>query len=109
MKKFSQLLVIVSFVFSGFIMAASLSPAKSAGLIGEQSNGYLGLVKSASSEIKMLVKEVNNKRKARYKKIAVSKKISLGDVEKIAGRKAIEKTKSGNYIKRAGQGWSKKK
>ncbi len=55
-----------------------------------------------------MVNNVNEKRKSRYKAIARSKQISLSDVEKIAGTKAIDKTKSGNYIKPEGGLWVKK-
>jgi uncharacterized protein len=109
MKTFSKIFLIASFIFSGHLMAADLTSAKAAGIIGEQANGYIGFVKSASDDVKTLVSEVNSKRKARYKKIAKAQKISLNEVEKIGGKKVIEKTKSGNYIKRAGKGWTKKK
>ena len=108
MKQMTTLLIIMNLLFSGQLFAADLTSAKKEGVIGEQASGYIGIVKSASSEIKSLVETVNEKRKARYKKIAISKKLSLKDIEKIGGSKAIEKTKSGNYIKPEGQGWKKK-
>jgi len=109
MKNLTKYFLVVSVLLASSVFAASaLSPAKNAGIIGEQANGYIGFVKTASADVKALVKSVNNKRKARYKKIAISKKISINDVAKIGGKKAIEKTATGNYIKRAGEGWSKK-
>ncbi len=108
MKTLIKTLLVAMVVFSGQIFAADLASAKATGLIGEQANGYIGLVKSAPQDVKALVKSVNSKRKSRYKEIAISKKISLNDVVKIGGQKAIERTKSGNYIKRAGEGWTKK-
>lgn len=109
MKNLSKYLVVVLFLISGQVMASSLSSAKSAGIIGEQANGYIGFVKKAPKEVRELVKSVNGKRKARYKKIAIKQKISLNDVAKIGGAKTIEKTKIGNFIKPVGQGWIKKK
>jgi len=108
MKTLTQLIFTLVILFSGQLMAADLSSAKDAGLIGEQANGYIGLVTSVPADVKALVKEVNAKRKARYMKIAQSKKIALSEVTKIGGLKAIEKTKSGNYIMRVGEGWTKK-
>lgn len=108
MKTISKIFLVFTLIFSGHLMAASLSSAKAAGQIGEQSNGYIGFVKTAPDDVKELVRDVNSKRKARYKKIAISKKLSLSEVEKVGGRKAIEKTVSGNYVKRAGEGWTKK-
>ena len=98
----------ISILFSSQLLAADLTSAKTAGLIGEQANGYLGIVKDVPADVRALVKDINGKRKARYKKIAMSQKISLSDVSKIGGQKAIAKTKSGNYIKREGQGWTRK-
>lgn len=109
MNTVTKLFLLLTIIFTGQLMASQLSEAKDAGLIGEQANGYIGIVTAAPDDIKALVKEVNAKRKARYKKIAKSKKISLSDVTAIGGRKAIEKTKSGNYIMRAGEGWIRKK
>ncbi len=108
MKNISKLFLVFSLIFSGYLMAADLSSAKSAGIIGEQANGYIGIVKAAPADVKQLVKSVNAKRKAKYKQIAKKQKISLGDVEKIGGKKAIAKTKSGNYVKKPGKGWTKK-
>ncbi len=108
MRNITKFFLIVSIIFSSSLFAADLTSAKSAGIIGEQANGYIGFVKSAPKDLKTLVKSINEKRKIRYKKIAVSKKISLNDVAKIGGKKAIEKTLSGNYVKRVGEGWSKK-
>jgi len=103
-KFFSVALLLIS--TSAF--ASSLTEIKAAGIIGEQVNGYIGFVKSASGEVKDLVANVNARRKAHYQKIAKSRGISIHEVELIAGSKAIEKTLSGNYIKPANSGWIKK-
>jgi len=108
MKILTKLFLVVTIFLSGQLMAADLSSAKDAGLIGEQANGYIGFVKAVPADVKKLVNEVNDKRKARYKQIAQSKKIALSDVAKIGGKRAIEKTKSGNYIMLAGGSWTKK-
>ena len=95
-------------LLSSQLFASELSDAKQAGLIGEQANGYIGFVTAVSNDIKSLVKSVNSKRKARYMKIAKDKKLPLSEVTKIGGAQAIAKTKRGNYIMRAGSGWTKK-
>ena len=108
MKILTKLFFAVAILFSGQLMAADLSSAKDAGLIGELANGYIGFVKEVPADVKSLVNDINAKRKARYKKIAQSKKIALSDVAKIGGQKAIAKTKSGNFVMRAGEGWTRK-
>ena len=88
------------------VFAGDLQQAKSAGLVGEQLNGYLGAV-SSDAEAKALVADINAKRKAKYESIASQNSTSLETVELLAGKKAIEKTQAGNYIQTA-TGWKKK-
>jgi len=88
------------------VFAMDLGEAKSKGLVGETSAGYLGVVKT-SPDINALVKDINNRRKAQYKKIAEKNSISLEAVEVRAGQKAIGKTPAGQYID-TGAGWQKK-
>ena len=86
-----------------------LTQPKADGLIGEQANGYLGLVtQNAPANIKKLVSETNAKRKAGYQKIAAKQGTSLTEVEKVGGNTAIEKTLKGNYIQDASGTWYKK-
>ncbi len=90
-------------------VAGALSQPKADGLIGEQANGYLGLVdQNAPASVKSLIANINAKRKAGYEKIAQQQGTSLSDVEKVGGNKAIARTVSGNYIREAGGGWRKK-
>lgn len=53
-----HLLFAVTLVFAGAAFALDLNSAKSQGLVGEQPNGYLGVVK-ATSEAVELVSDVN--------------------------------------------------
>ena len=89
--------------------AASLDSAKADGWIGEQPNGYLGLVRDdAPGDVKALVTDVNAKRKTRYQQIAKSQGVPLAEVEKVGGQTAIDKTRSGHYVKDASGRWRKK-
>ena len=87
--------------------AIDLQSAKAQGLIGETPSGYLEAVTSASSETKALIESVNEKREQKYKEIASSNNTTLQAVEALAGKKAIEKSKPGSYIKPGGS-WQKK-
>ena len=105
---FRLLFTILLLASAGLAIAADLQSAKSDGLVGEQLNGYLGIVDaSAGSDVRALVKEVNAKRKAKYESIASQNSTSLETVELLAGKKAVEKTQAGNYIQTA-TGWKKK-
>ena len=85
---------------------SDLPAAKEAGLLGEQSNGYLGVVR-ASGNAAEVAQQINAARKAEYQKVARDNGISLNDVELIAGQKAIDRTPRGQYIKLNGQ-WRQK-
>ena len=87
-------------------LALDLGEAKSKGLVGETSSGYLAAVK-ASGDVNALVNDINTKRKAHYQKIAKKNNISLEAVEVRAGQKAIGKTPAGQYVD-SGGGWQKK-
>ena len=73
--------------------------------MGETASGYIAAVKS-SSEVDALVKDINQRRKAQYRKIAADNGISLEAVEVRAGQKALEKTPAGEFVNRGG-GWEK--
>lgn len=94
-------------LFSTSVLAASIGDLKTQGAVGELPNGYLGVVDSSNSSASALVKDINAKRKAIYQKQASKNNISLGEVQKIAGKRNFQKTKTGNYIKVSGK-WVKK-
>ncbi|MDQ6974959.1 MAG: YdbL family protein [Mariprofundaceae bacterium] len=97
------------FMLTQLVWAANITTAKQAGLIGEQPNGYLALVvASAPSDVRLLIVDINNKRKSHYQKIAQRNGLPLASVEKIAGKKAIKKTKSGQFIRLASGQWRRK-
>jgi uncharacterized protein YdbL (DUF1318 family) len=76
---------------------SSLGNAKAQGLVGEQPDGYLGVV-VPSADTKEVVNLINNARRSQYEKLAKDNGLSLPDVEAMAGQKAIEKTLSGHYV-----------
>ena len=102
-------LLISMMAVSVAVAASPLTQPKADGLIGEQANGYIGLVRNdAPSDVKKLVKDVNAKRKAGYQKIATKQGTSLADVERVGGNTAIEKTLRGNYVRDASGNWRRK-
>ncbi len=85
---------------------SALGAAKAAGQLGEQPNGYLGVVQDAG-QASEIARQINAARKAEYQKLAQQNGIALGDVETLAGKKALEKTPGGQYIQLNGR-WVKK-
>ena len=86
--------------------------------MGEKNNGYLSVVvilqqdvqhiqQDAQKKAKILVDDINAKRKAVYIELAAKNGITLQQVEKLAAAKAYEKTRSGHYLWVNGQ-WAKK-
>ena len=84
-----------------------LQTAKDQGLVGETPSGYLAAVKSPSPEVSALIESINSKRKQKFKEIAANNNTSLQAVEQLAGKKAIEKSAPGSYVK-VGGSWQKK-
>jgi uncharacterized protein YdbL (DUF1318 family) len=112
LRFFALTLMLVAIVGLGWTASAwamSLQDAKAQGLLGEQPNGYLGLVKSnASPEVKALMNNINAQRKQEYRSIAKRNNTKLNVVEALAGKKAMERTPPGQYIRSPSGQWSKK-
>ena len=107
LAKFALLLSLLAFPVSA--MALTLDEAKTSGLVGEQSDGYLGSVAAnATAEVKAVLADINAKRKAKYEQIAKENNSDLRTVEALAGKKLIEKTAPGNYVKVDDGSWTKK-
>jgi uncharacterized protein YdbL (DUF1318 family) len=87
--------------------ALDLAEAKSRGLVGETVTGYIAAVQ-ASPDVDALVRDINQRRKAQYMKIAERNGISLEAVEVRAGQKALQKTPAGEFVNR-GSGWEKQR
>ena len=89
--------------------AADLTAAKEQGWVGEQSNGYLGLVKSnAPADLKALVADVNAQRNAQFRQIAAKNGIAEAEAAKVFAREAAERTLPGNYIQNPAGAWVRK-
>jgi uncharacterized protein YdbL (DUF1318 family) len=107
MKKILVLLTTCLLLIMQPAFALDLQQAKDQGLVGETTTGYLEAVSSPSPDVKALIQSINAQRKAKFQEIAISNKTSLETVEKLAGKKAIEKSDAGAYIKIDGS-WQKK-
>lgn len=83
-----------------------LDTAKQQGLVGETPTGYLDVVK-ADSNAKAIVDAINQARREEYARIAAKHNIPVAEVEAVAGKKAVEKTPSGQFIQVNGR-WVQK-
>lgn len=89
---------------------ATVDAAKARGEIGEQINGYLGVVDGASpsSAVKNAMSEINIARKSVYTRLATQQNVQMDVVAQITGEKQIKKAASGHYIKDATGAWQRK-
>ncbi|CAM5421081.1 hypothetical protein SSTU70S_01729 [Stutzerimonas stutzeri] len=71
-----------------------------------EADGYLGVVESRG-DAEEIASQINQARRAEYHRVAKQNGVSVGDVEAIAGKKAIEKTPPGQIIQLNGN-WVRK-
>lgn len=83
-----------------------LQQAKANGWVGEQPNGYLGVVEQ-NATAQQIAEQINEARRKEYTRIAEENDIAVADVELLAGKRAIERSASGHFIKVDGE-WQKK-
>ncbi|MCP5179187.1 MAG: YdbL family protein [Pseudomonadales bacterium] len=108
MTKFKKILLgSASLVLVAAAWAADLGASKSAGLVGEREDGYVGYVNTVPADVQTMVQNINNQRRAEYERIAATNNLSRQQVEALAGKKAIDKTASGEYVFIGGQ-WQRK-
>lgn len=85
----------------------TLQQAQAQGLVGERTDGYVGIVKSVP-DIDRLVDDTNLKRRQLYRDIARKNGIPLDAVEALAAEKAIQRAGSGEFIQDANGNWMRK-
>jgi len=112
MHAFKTILVTLAFVLGlgSAAFAMDLDSAKAQGLVGEQQNGYIGLVTATPShDVQVLVDDINARRRAAYQNVATQTAgAKLADVEKLAAAKLIARTPSGQMVQDASGQWVKK-
>ena len=98
MKRFSGMIAVALLMLSVGALALDLDSAKSQGLVGEQPNGYLGVVK-ATPEAVELAQDINTRRRQAYERIARENGITIDQVATLAGQRAISRAEAGTYIR----------
>lgn len=94
---------------SNIAFALSLQEAKSNGLVGERKDGYVGyVVTPPANDVKAVVKEVNNKRKAKFTESAKSNQLKTEQVANRFYQRAVKATADGHYYQDASGAWVKK-
>ena len=86
----------------------SLGDAKDQGLVGEQADGYLGVVGSGPAEARQLADRVNGERRAEYREIAKKRGIETAAVAALAGKKLVQRAPKGHYVRGSDGRWVRK-
>jgi uncharacterized protein len=91
------------------VMAASsmVEQAKSQCIVGEQADGYLGVVKGAraSAELRRELRDINQRRKAYYADIARRNGVSVEVTAVLTAEKLINQARSGHCVRDQRGNW----
>ena len=87
-----------------------IDAAKARGEVGEQIDGYLGVVagKSASTAVQSAVREINIGRKQVYSQRARQENVSVDAIAASTGVKQLQKARPGETVRDASGQWRKK-
>jgi uncharacterized protein YdbL (DUF1318 family) len=87
---------------------ATVDAAKAAGKVGEQADGYLGIVAGADGTITAAVNTINSGRREVYSQTAAKSGVTPDAAGQATGAQLIAKVPGGQYIKPLGGAWTKK-
>ena len=87
---------------------AAVDAAKAAGTVGEQGDGFLGIVSSASPAVTAAVANINNGRSTVYADAAAKSGVTRDAAGQATGAQLIARVPAGQYFKPLGGAWTKK-
>ncbi len=89
--------------------AASLDEAKASGEVGEQVDGYVGLVSGkGTAAARALVEKVNAGRREAYAEIARANGISVEAVAARAGERLVKRAAPGEWVRDSSGSWKRR-
>ena len=110
MTKFGAAIVLTAAVIAAPLAAQNRDPAyqaaRSAGQVGEQTDGYLGAVGSQPGAITALVNSINIQRKALYTTKSAQEGSTVQEFAFTTGCNLILKTVPGEKYQLPGGGWA---
>ncbi|AYJ87199.1 DUF1318 domain-containing protein [Sphingomonas paeninsulae] len=94
-RKFALIAVVLT-LSSGltgvaYAQNAEVTAALNAGTVGEQADGYLGVLGSVSGNVKAEVEAINIKRRAAYTSLAAQRGVTVKDVAAAVGCTTLKK------------------
>lgn len=103
-------MIVGAMLIAGFVTAApaqrdpAYAAARAAGQVGEQPNGYLGVV-SGGAAVQAIVDKINIQRKALYAEKAQAAGVTINDFGVTSGCNLIEQTQAGEKYKAPDGSW----
>ncbi|MEB2346264.1 MAG: YdbL family protein [Deltaproteobacteria bacterium] len=108
LRRLASLLLLLALGPAPAARALDLDAARAQGLVGEQTDGYVGAVRGeGGAEVAQLVAAVNAKRRAAYEKIAREQGTDVTAVAALAGQKLIARAPAGSWIGDGGRWYQK--
>lgn len=87
---------------------AAVDAAKAAGTVGEQADGYLGIVAGGDAGLRASVAEINTGRAAAYKDIAAKTGVTPDAAGQATAKQLYSRLAPGQFWKPLDGGWVKK-
>ena len=87
---------------------AAVDAAKAAGTVGEQADGYLGIVAGGDAGLRASVAEINTGRAAAYRDIAAKTGVTPEAAGQATAKQLYSRLAPGQYWKPLDGGWVKK-
>ncbi|MFD1105677.1 YdbL family protein [Sphingobium olei] len=100
---------------SGLVLTAparaqsgAVAAALNAGTVGEQADGYLGVVGSVGADVRSEVDSINIKRRAAYTQLASQRGVTVQDVAAATACQTLGRLKQGQAYRVGGGAWQTK-
>lgn len=100
---------------SGFIMtgvaraqSGAVAAAMSAGTVGEQADGYMGIAGSVGADVRSEVEAINIKRRAAYTQLASQRGVTVQDVAAATACQTLGRLKQGQAYRIGAGAWQTK-
>lgn len=93
-----------------YAASATVEAAKASCVIGEQTDGYLGVIDNAKADeaLKREVRSINQQRKAAYAELAAKNGVTIEQAAQVTAERLLNGAPSGHCIQAPDGGWVKK-
>ena len=111
MSRILTSIVLAFALIVGAALPASARPLegeRAQGLVGDQADGYLGIVSGGNPALQAQVAQINAERAQQYAQIAKQQGTTATAVGAITGQQLYAQTPSGQYFRDANGNWIKK-